>query len=243
MELSKTRIGDALLMLAIGVLIGKLIYSPKESDVKVEVPEEDVAVVAETPVEATEESNMDSSAGKIRQAIVVPESNFVIRGDKYKAKIYLAEIDTALNYTVFVGNRPLERDKYEFVCGSIGTMEYSGCIKVSNTDNTISEYPFSSKFTVSEPIANISSDILLAKQRNPVSISAPGFAYRDLSVSVSNGTIIRSDKDFLIVPMKENSLCRISVSALKNGKKVYLGSKSFKVVKSDDEIIRKSKVN
>lgn len=192
----------------IGLIVGYFIYSPNKS-------------------QQTEEVNKES----VRQAIVCAERDYIMRGSVYRAKIILADIDTSLQYKCKVGSRTLENGNYVVCCGRIGNFSYNGQIEVEEPNGTITQYPFSQNYTVTEPIACVSSLVLLAGKENPIAISAPGIPDNDLSVEVSGGICTKKGLDYYIKPDAESKTCKVSIYANLDGKRTILNIKKFDVVK------------
>ncbi len=172
---------------------------------------------------------MNEKNTKIRKAFVVSETGTVLRGDRYNAFIYLAEIDTSLNYRVVINGKPLERNEYSFACASIGKHDYEGSIEVVESDSTISEYPFTGSYTVVEPLANITSDVLWAGKDNPISVTCQGFPADNIVLTCTNSTMRKlGNSRYIIRPIKPGTNCRMSViGKLENGEIVSLGRRDF----------------
>lgn len=172
-------------------------------------------------------------------AYVIPNSNMVIRGGKYSANIVLAAIDTTQRPTIYVNGSRLNSPTglYEFVAGNPGTHEYSGYIEVMKGDGTLDRRPFSSKYTVIEPMATISPtmmNVLYAGIDNPISISVPGVAMSNVNATISSGTLTRSGDSWVAHVSNVGSEVEISVSAGLEGRTQAVGSMKFRVRKLPD---------
>ena len=94
----------------------------------------------------------------------------------------------------------------------------------------VSAFAQSAKFDVNN--VAISADlmnILYAGIDNPVSIAVSGVPQTDIDISVTNATAIRTERGWNIHPVKVDEESVVTVSALIDGKKVDIGSKSFRV--------------
>lgn len=163
---------------------------------------------------------------------VIPVSNIVMRGGKYKADIVLAAIDTTQRPTVYVNEKKLENGKLELVTSIVGNHEYNGYIELARRDGTLEKRPFTSTYTVIEPMATISAtmmNVLYAGIENPVSISVPGVSMNSIDATVTNGSLIRKGDNWLVRPMQVGKEAVISVFASIDGQKQQVGSMSFRV--------------
>ena len=186
-------------------------------------------------------ANVD--AGDIRvnhvEAFVIPESRIVMSGSNYKANIVLAAVDTTQRPMVYIGNKPLDNDRgiYEFSTGRAGSYDYTGYIEVPHGDGSITKHPFSSSYTVIEPMASVSAtmvNVLYAGIDNPISIAVPGIANSAISVSMTNGTITRSGNGWIARPAKVGTNSTIIVTANMNGKARTVAKTDFRVRKLPD---------
>ncbi len=174
-------------------------------------------------------------------AYVIPHSNMVMRGGKYTADIVLAAIDTTQRPTIFVNGKPLANDKgvLEFTAGATGRHEYSGYIEVARGDGSVDRRPFSSSYTVMEPMATISPtmmNVLYAGIDNPISISVPGVPMSGVQATMTNGTLTRTGDHWVAHPGKVGSESVISVSAQIDGRSQPVGSMTFRVRKLPDPV-------
>lgn len=163
---------------------------------------------------------------------VIPVSNMVMKGSRYKADIVLAAIDTTQRPNVFVNGKKIEQGKLEIVPSSIGTQDYTGYIEVIKGDGTIEKRPFSSSFTVIEPMATISAtmmNVLYAGIENPVSISVPGVPMNSIEASITNGNLKRNGNSWLVKPSQVGKDAVISVYASVDGTRQQVGAMTFRV--------------
>lgn len=186
-------------------------------------------------------TNVDIGDVRVNElnAYVIPNSNMVMRGGKYSANIVLAAIDTTRRPDIFVNGSRLSNPDglYEFVAGSVGTHEYSGYIEVARADGSIDRRPFSSSYTVMEPMATISPtmmNVLYAGIANPISISVPGVPMTAVQATMTNGTLTRNGDHWVAHPGKVGSEAVISVSAQIDGRSQTVGSMTFRVRKLPD---------
>ncbi len=172
-------------------------------------------------------------------AYVIPESRTIIRGGKYSAQIVLAAVDTTQRPLVYVNGSRLTNPKgiFEFVPGAPGTHEYSGYIELPLSDGSMQKHPFSSSYTVIEPMATISPtmmNVLYAGIDNPISISVPGVPMTGVQASISGGTLTRNGDHWVARVTQVGTEATISVSAQLDGRTQNVGSMTFRVRKLPD---------
>lgn len=170
---------------------------------------------------------------------VIPNSNMVMRGGKYVARVVLAAIDTTQRPNVFVNGTKIENGLLELTATSVGNHEYSGYIEVARGDGAIDRRQFSSSYTVMEPMATISPtlmNVLYAGIENPISISVPGVAMNGVDASMTNGSLTRKGDSWVARPAQVGSEAVISVFATIDGRKQQVGSMNFRVRKLPDPL-------
>ena len=163
---------------------------------------------------------------------VIPNSNMVMRGGRYVADIVLAAIDTTQRPAIFVDGNKIENGHLELVASSVGNHEYSGYIEVARGDGSIDRRPFSSSYTVMEPMATISPtmmNVLYAGIDNPVSISVPGVAMNAVEATMTNGSLVRSGDSWIARPGQIGQDAVIAVFASMDGNRQQVGSMTFRV--------------
>ncbi|MBD5274464.1 MAG: gliding motility protein GldM [Bacteroides sp.] len=172
-------------------------------------------------------------------AYVIPNSRTIIRGGKYSAQIVLAAVDTTQRPTVYVNGSRLNNPNglFEFVPGAPGSHEFSGYIELPLADGSVQKHPFSSSYTVIEPMATISPtmmNVLYAGIDNPISISVPGVPMSGVQASISGGTLTRSGDHWVARVNQVGTEATISVSAQLDGRTQNVGAMTFRVRKLPD---------
>lgn len=188
-------------------------------------------------------TNVDIGDVRVNElnAYVIPNSNMVMRGGKYTANIVLAAIDTTQRPTVFVNGSKLNNDRglLEITAGAVGNHDYSGYIEVMRGDGTIAKHPFSSSYTVMEPMATISAtmmNVLYAGIDNPISISVPGVPMNAVQATMTNGSLSRNGDSWVARSDKVGTEAVITVSAQIDGRSQQVGSMTFRVRKLPDPL-------
>lgn len=166
------------------------------------------------------------------EAVVIANSGYIMRGGKYEAKILLAAYDSTQKPDIYIGQTKLENGKYTVQCGSVGNKSYDGRIVVK-TKNGDQEYKFKGEYTVGEPSATISPEMLnvvYAGYPNPMAVSCPGVPASDLSVTFSNCSMSKTNQGYTIVPRNPGATCEAVVSAKIDGRSQVMGKKSFRIL-------------
>lgn len=166
------------------------------------------------------------------EALVIPDSKYLIKGAKYHAQIVLAATDSTRPLEIEIGGKPIENGVYEFGCGSTGKFEYKGNIKMKKPNGEEVTYPFNSDYVVGEPSATISADMMnvfYCGIANPLSVSVPGVPARDVSISITNARQVQTAKGWNITPIKVGVEAVVTVTANINGRPNAVAKKAFRV--------------
>ena len=201
--------------------------------------------------------NIDAGSLKFTsaEAIQIPNSNFVLKGDSFRAQIFISAKDTTQAPSIYVGaydslgvgKYQMIGDDYETVkivngkgmfarrATSEGNQKWGGLIAMK-TDNGIKMYPFKGEYLVASKSAVVSPtemNLLYIEVDNPVEISVPGYQASDLKVKINQGGSIKGSKGKYIVRpgavTKKGKEAIITVSVSKNGKTIVMGAKKFRV--------------
>ena len=104
--------------------------------------------------------NVDGDDFRMNRLIahLIPESDIVMQGDSYNARVILAAEDTTHATSVYVNGNPLaesDRGQFSIPASRPGTYPVEGYLEMEAADGTILRHPFSSNYTVIEPMASI----------------------------------------------------------------------------------------
>ena len=197
--------------------------------------------------------------------LVVPESNYILRGDSFRANVLLAAFDGTNPPDIFVENKKwngrdssmLEYEDIETLpigadgLGklristrgmSLGDVNYKGLIRFQGPDGNIEPYPFyTPSFTVAEPALVVSPTKMNVFYRglpNPVEVSVPGVPGDRLDVRISGDNKIKKQPDGSYVVDPGNAKdAQISVSAtMPDGTKKSLPAREFRVKRIPDPV-------
>jgi len=180
------------------------------------------------------------------EAIVLPESNYVLVGNPYKAKVFIAASDTTVAPEIIVGGRHLPvkdgKGEYSGSTSSPGIKTWGGLIKMIHpaTKDTLT-YKFKSEYQVAEASLVVSPtkmNVFYVGVPNPVDISVPGVAGDKINASLSGAGNIRkkSGNSYTVRVKKPNKDVYVSVSANVGGNLRNMGRKKFRVKAIPDPI-------
>jgi len=174
---------------------------------------------------------MDIRVNKI-EALVVPNTPYVIRVEKYSAQIVLSAMDTTQKPQFFVNGQAInDKGKYEVMANKLGVISYAGQIRLQGNDGSILVRPFKSSYIVGEPTATLSNEDLNVVYRgidNKFSVSVPGVANENVSVRVIGGTARKDGGRYLIQPTRDEEIT-IEVWAKVEGKQKKMGGGAYRV--------------
>lgn len=173
-------------------------------------------------------------------AFVIPNSQTIVRGDKFSAHIVMAAVDTTQVPEIYIGDRRMQLDNglYETVCGRTGDFTLAGHIEMVNGSGERIRRDFSQKYTVVEPSATVSADlmnVLYAGYDNPLSVSVPGVPLSKVQASMSGGTLQPTGAGrYIARPTAVGKDVTITVTSTNTGRAQQMGQFTFRVRKLPD---------
>ena len=197
---------------------------------------------AEGEVLHTLVANIDMKDIRVNKlsAFVIPNSQTIVRGDKFSAKIVMAAVDTTQHPQIFIGGREmkLKDDTYEIITGRTGDFNLTGYITMLNGNGETIRRDFNQKYTVVDPSATVSADlmnVLYAGFNNPISISIPGVPLNKVSATMTGGTLqpVGPGK-YIARPSAVGKDITINVMSLQSGNAKTMGQYTFHVRKLPD---------
>ncbi len=175
---------------------------------------------------------LDFRVNKI-DALVIPNSKYVIKGSKYSAQVVLSAVDSTKTPKFFVSGEQLASDGiYDVSCSKTGSYTYNGYIQLEKGDGSLMKYPFESDYVVGEPtvtIANNDLNVVYQGFDNNFSISVPGVAQKDIQVKTTGANIRKAGDDWIIKPIGSAKQITINVFAEIEGKSQKMGSTVYRV--------------
>jgi gliding motility-associated protein GldM len=189
--------------------------------------------VAESEVLSFLKSQTDAADLRVNklEALVIPKSQYVMKGAKYTAKIVLSAVDSTARPEIIVGGSTVKDGIYEVMCSKIGISKFSGMIKLTGNDGNVITRPFESEYIVGEPSATLSNEDLNVVYRgvdNKFRISVPGFADDLVSIKPVGGTATKVNGKYIIKPTQDGEMT-INVFAKVDGKDMQMGSEKYRV--------------
>lgn len=178
----------------------------------------------------------------VLEAVVLPNSNVVFKGQEYRASVFLAAYDSTKTPEVVLENgQTLEveggKGIYTATSNTAGPRSWGGVLKLIN-DGQVIERNFEANYRVTEANAVISPTKMNVFYRgvdNPVSVSASGVPESAVSPRISAGKIRKvSPGNYIVQPGPRESSSKISVYADVEGKQSFMGDMTFRVLNLPD---------
>jgi len=181
---------------------------------------------AETDVLNFLYTQIDAGSFKFNYIIptVTTNTSYVMQGNEYEAKVFVAATDTTQDLEIFVGpyttttnadgslsyepssqstKIPIDDSGmgvYRVRAGSVGEKSWGGVIKMRAPDGSTRTYKFDQKYSVGMPnvvVSPTAMNVLYQGIQNPLDISVPGVGSDKLTVRMTNGDIKRGKyKDY-----------------------------------------------
>jgi gliding motility-associated protein GldM len=196
--------------------------------------------------------------------LVIPETNYILRGDSFRADVILAAYDATNAPEIFVDYAWGQKDSsmYSPEAGvkalkigrdglgklrigtngkAIGEHSFKGVIKYRGPDGSIEDHPFvlPLPYRVAEPSLVVSPSKMNVFYRglpNPLEVSVPGVSQEALKVTCPGHTLTK-DKDGWVIKPGTGSTADIIVSAtMPDGTTQNMGKKEFRVKRIPDPV-------
>lgn len=197
---------------------------------------------AEGEVLHTLASNIDVKDIRVNKldAFVIPNSQTIVRGDRFSAQIVMAAIDTTQRPEIFIGDKQVDlvNNTYEFITSKTGDFTLSGYMTMVNAEGEHIRRDFNQKYTVVDPSATVSADlmnVLYAGYNNPISISIPGVPQNKVTATMTGGTLTAvGPGKFVARPSAVGQDVTINVASTQTGSAKSMGQYTFHVRKLPD---------
>ena len=197
---------------------------------------------AEGEVLHTLVSNIDVKDIRVNalNAFVIPNSQTIVRGDKFSARIVMAAVDTTQQPQIFIGGKEtnLPGGLYETITSRTGDFTLSGYIQVENGNGDILKRDFEQKYTVVDPSATVSADlmnVLYAGYSNPLSVSVPGVPVNKVQATMTGGTLQPVGPGrYIARPTAVGQNVTITVTSTNTGRAQQMGQFTFRVRRLPD---------
>ncbi|MBC8265968.1 MAG: hypothetical protein H8E84_03290 [Flavobacteriales bacterium] len=186
------------------------------------------------------------------EGIQIPRKSFILRGDSFRAEIFITAKNESQNPDVYVGEYDsLGGGQYQMVgdyetvkvvngkglfatrTTSEGVKKWGGLIAMK-TESGTKFYPFGGEYLVAAKTAVVSPvnmNVFYLEVDNPIKISVPGFAAADISASMTNGNVRATKKsagEWIARPNKKGKAV-VTLFATTEGKRTRMGTVEFRV--------------
>ena len=175
-------------------------------------------------------SSMDAESFKFNklEALVIPESRYILKGETFKAKIMLAATDSTQKPVVIANGR---------------NVAYQGDYAVySEPAGTSLPRDFELEYEVADPAVVISPtkmNVFYLGVDNPVALAAPGISPEAIEPQITNGTIHKQENGkYIVRPAVAGKPCSITVMADVQGQKRELQTQTFRVKEVPDPVAK-----
>ena len=163
---------------------------------------------------------------KVEPLIMPTYGEYVMQGQRYRATIVSAMLDTTNKPQVIINGQEFADGIYEVPASQIGPHTYTGVMKIDDE-----EYPFEGHYIVGAPsaaIANVDLTTMYSGYDNVFRISVPGYGDDKLIVTCAGATVNRNGADWIIRP-SGGKQSDIVVSVKDNNKIVEMGRQTWTV--------------
>ncbi|MGP1362095.1 MAG: gliding motility protein GldM [Bacteroides sp.] len=197
--------------------------------------------------------------------VVIPNSDYIMRGGEFRAEVFLAASDTTQRPKVYIGAYDSVRSEtsdewiytmreghekdtipvsengrgiYRVSASSNGVVSWGGLIEIIGPDGIPIRKPFRHRYTVAEPSMAVGArkmNVFYLGVDNPIDVSVSGINSDKISVSMSGGTITKSATGYSARPTKEG-VCKITITSNENGVSKVVGTKEFRVKSLPDPV-------
>lgn len=176
----------------------------------------------------TQTGSSDFVVNQVTPIVIPSNGEYIMQGQRYRAKIASAMIDTNQVPRVFINGVEIQDGIYEVASGSVGPHNYDGYMLIGD-DTT--HYRFKGQYTVGAPTATISNtdlNIMYRGYDNQFSISVPGVGSDKVRVQCSGATVTKNGNGWIIKPGAGDKAL-IEVLAEVDGKMLSMGKQEYRV--------------
>lgn len=186
-------------------------------------------------------SQIDAGSFKFNkiEAVVLASSDYVFKGQEYKARVFLAAYDSTKFPVVRLDDgRELEIQDGKAVftgpTSSIGSKTWGGTIVLEGDGPPITR-KFSAQYQVAEASAVVSPtkmNVFYRAVENPVAISVSGIPKENIQAEITKGRIRRgSNGNWSVMPASgpEGEIISVRVFATVDNQRRFMGSMDFRV--------------
>lgn len=193
-------------------------------------------------------SSMDAESFKFNklEALVIPESRYILRGETFKARVMLAAIDSTQKPEIIANGRALAYNgdiaTYTEAATTVGFKKLKGVINYITPSGSTLPREFEMEYEVADPAVVISPtkmNVFYVGVDNPVSLAAPGISPETIEAQITNGTIRKQENgSYIVRPTAAGKNCSITVFANIQGQKRELQTQVFRVKDVPDPVAK-----
>ncbi len=171
------------------------------------------------------------------EALVIPESRFLLKGESFKARVLLAAIDTTQRPEIIANRQKLtykgDVATYTEVANSVGVKKVKGVIHYITPSGVTLPREFEMDYVVADPAVVISltkMNVFYVGVDNPLTLAIPGIPMDAIDVAITNGTIAeKGDGSYIVKPKVAGKNSSITVLATIQGKKREIETQVYRV--------------
>jgi len=196
--------------------------------------------------------------------VVIPEKTYILEGDSFKARVFLAAYDNTNLPAIDLGPEGYEIDSTEMSfpegqvsqvpvgadgfgalaipARGVGDKHWEGIIKFRNPATKKEEpYPFIVEYEVAKPnlvVSPTKMNVLYRGIDNPVEISVPGIPQDALEARISTGSLTKKPDGSYIARVKTGTEAIVSVTANVQGERKNMGQFKFRLKSVPDPVAK-----
>ena len=180
------------------------------------------------------------------EALVIPDSRYVLKGDMFKARILLAATDTTQHPEILANGRPVPYQGdfafYTQAATTSGIQKITGVINYLSPSGAVLPKNFETSYLVADPAVVVSPtkmNVFYVGVENPVAIAAPGISLDEIEAQATNATIQKvSGGNYVVRPQVVGKECLVSVLGNIGGVKRTLQTYKFRVKDVPDPVVK-----
>lgn len=196
--------------------------------------------------------------------VVIPEKTYILEGDSFRAKVFLAAYDNTNLPAIDLGPEGLELDSADLAipegkaatvkvgadgfgrlaipARGIGDKHWEGIIKFRNPATKAEEpYKFIVDYEVAKPSLVVSAtkmNVLYRGIDNPIEVSVPGIPQDALTATISTGTLAKQPDGSYVAKVKSGSEAIVNVTAEIQGERKNMGQFKFRLKSVPDPVAK-----
>lgn len=196
------------------------------------------------------------------KAVVIPEKTYVLQGDSFRAKVFLAAYDNTNLPDIVIAPEGMDLDstateipddkaievpigadgfgQLAIAANSLGDKSWEGIIKFKKPNSPGYVYrQYDVNYEVAQPslvVSPIKMNVLYRGIDNPLAISVPGISQDALTPSISTGKLIPQPDGTYNARVSSGREAIVSVTANINGKTKSMGSFKFRLKNVPDPV-------